>query len=184
MNKKRMIMAVLALVMIIGAGVGATFAFLLTSSQPVINTFTVGNVQIQLSETTGSEYQLVPGTVVEKDPTLTVLAGSDTCWLFFRVEETSGIENFVIYAAEESWTPLAGIDGVYYRQVEANFEDVSFSLLKDNQFLVPYAVTEEQLAQLEQPHQLIFTGYAVQADGMETPEEAWQHLFDTGVADR
>ena len=47
--KKKTIALALVLVMVFGATLGGTFAYL-TSTDEVVNTFTVGNVQIKLDE--------------------------------------------------------------------------------------------------------------------------------------
>ena len=81
MNKKfRLAIAILTILAVM-FGVGVTVAYLVASSKPVINVFTIGDIQLSLTETTGTDYQLVPGTTVKKDPKLTVKAGSDACFL-------------------------------------------------------------------------------------------------------
>ena len=77
--------------------VAATVAYL-TSTDEAVNTFTVGNVAIHLDEadTDGegadcefcaegrdhaNAYHLIPGIVYDKDPTVTVLEGSEECYV-------------------------------------------------------------------------------------------------------
>ena len=71
--------AMLALVLVIGCAVGGTVAWLTAQTGPVVNTFTYGNINITLSETTGEDYKIIPGVDIEKDPTVTVKKDSEAC---------------------------------------------------------------------------------------------------------
>lgn len=186
MNKKKLILAVALTVAILIVGASATMAYLMTSSQPVINTFTVGQVQITLEETTGPNYALIPGTQVDKDPTLTVLAGSDACWLFFRLEEAYDLSRYVSYKLTDGWTPLDGVEGVSYRQVPETAIDLPFPLLDGNKVQVLDTVTEEDLAEIQNAPYLNFTGYAVQNAEVATAQDAWRLLLTQaeGVSER
>ena len=53
--------AVLALVLVLGCALGGTVAWLVAKSDPVVNTFTYGDININLEETTGSSYKIIPG---------------------------------------------------------------------------------------------------------------------------
>ena len=165
-------------------GVGVTVAFLVASSRPVINTFTIGDIQLSLTETTGEQYQLIPGTTISKDPTLTVKAGSDACWLFFVIDASTDLGNYVTYKPAAGWKPVPGMQDAYYRQVEKTDADIAFPLLQDDAIYVKDTVTEEQLSAIKTAPALAFTGYAVQKVELATVEEAWQALFGAEVADR
>lgn len=184
MSKKKMILIICLVVVTVAASIGGTMAYITASSQPVVNTFTVGQVQITLSETTGPTYQLVPGMQILKDPAITVLAESDACWLFFRMEETYNLSAYAIYAPASDWTPLEGVQGVYFRRVEDKDENQVFSLLEGDLVTVPDTVTEEDLALIQNAPDLRFTGYAVQSAGIATAQEAWQQLAAEGVSER
>lgn len=180
MNKRtRITVALIVIAVLLGAGV--TIAFIASSSQPVINTFTVGDIRLSLTETTGTTYQLIPGTTVNKDPYLTVKAGSDACWLFFKATASEDLTSCVIYAPGTGWTPLNGYEGVYYRQVDKTNADLSFPLLQSNQVKIKETLTEEQLAALQAAPTLSFTGYAIQSYGVASAENAWQQLISEGV---
>lgn len=129
----------LALVLAIGCAVGGTLAWLISKTEPVVNTFTYGDINIDLAETTGTDYKIIPGVNISKDPKVTVTAGSEACWLFVKVKE----ENWptftdadktkkVSYRIAEGWTALTGQTGVYYREVEAATAKagVSYYILK------------------------------------------------------
>lgn len=172
--KKRWLCLILAAVMLLTAGVGSTFAWLISSSNTVENTFTVGRISIALTETTGSHYKTVPGAAVKKDPRLTVTAGSEDCWLFVRIRQSESFDRYASYSAAEGWIPLEGHPGVYYRKVSRSTLDQTFLILKDDSILIRDAVTETVMAEMTVLPTLTFTGYAVQRSGIATAEEAWR----------
>ena len=178
---KRSVVAIIAVVSMILISVGVTVAMLLAASQPVVNTFTVGHVQVSLSETTGENYLLIPGTTQPKDPMLTVKAGSERCWLFFKLEKSPEFDNYVTYTVEEGWAPLDGYPNVYYRPVNKVGADTGFALLQDNRVFIHETLTEQLLANLEEaPPKITFTGYAAQRDGVATAQQAWQQVLKEG----
>jgi predicted ribosomally synthesized peptide with SipW-like signal peptide len=84
-----------ALVLVLSISVAGTLAFLL-DTETVVNTFTVGNVHLKLDEAavdgngiadpnadrvTSNSYKLLPGGVYQKDPTVTVLSGSENAYV-------------------------------------------------------------------------------------------------------
>ena len=93
MNKKKMLttgLAVaLAVLLLIGGG---TFAYLQSNSNDVKNSFKANKVMVDLKETTGQDYDMIPGTSQEKDPTVTVDATVDA---YVYVEVTDATEGLV-----------------------------------------------------------------------------------------
>lgn len=94
---KKIVALLLCAVLLVGASIAGTVAYL-TSQDQVVNTFTVGNVQIYLDEidydksetnpeagVTGRDkanvYHLLPGHEYDKDPTVTVKANSEECFV-------------------------------------------------------------------------------------------------------
>ena len=61
--KKKIFVPVVAAALALCCAIGGTLAWLTDKTDPVVNTFTVGNVDITLAETTGQEYKMVPGCV-------------------------------------------------------------------------------------------------------------------------
>ena len=84
MNKK-IIATVGACALCVGLGVAGTLAWLTDKTESVTNTFTTSNINITLTETTGSNYQMIPGFTITKDPKVTVSAGSEDCYLFVKL---------------------------------------------------------------------------------------------------
>lgn len=181
----RGLMLVLALALIVGVAGGATFAWLTATSDTVTNTFTYGDINITLGETTGSDYKIIPGVDIEKDPLVTVEAGSEACWLFVKVEEEGTfVANKVTYSIADGWTKGDGTKipaNVYYRAVDAVKNDTDFAVLKDNKIYVSDTLTKIDISGIPTttPTKLSITAYAIQKDGMDTAAQAWAAIPGT-----
>ena len=174
----RAFVALLALVLVIGCVAGGTVAWLVSAPDPVVNTFTYGDININLTETkpAGRSAKIIPGVNIEKDPKVTVLANSEDCWLLVEVEEinwpTAKEEdrtNKVSWKIADGWQLVPGQTNVYYREAKAN---ESFPVLKDNVVTVSENLTKTEINTAVQP-QLKFTAYAVQKDNVTSAEAAW-----------
>lgn len=106
MSGKKALLAVLSLCMVIFSSVMITVAYL-SDSASVVNTFSVGQVEIELDETLvdeegtpvgdldddgeddrtneGNNYHLIPGSTYVKDPTLTLKKGSEESYVRMMV---------------------------------------------------------------------------------------------------
>jgi len=156
-NGTKIVVTLLAVVLLIGGTAGATLAWLMDTTDPVTNTFTVGEVDIELNEhsynpdddnkvTTNisntNEYPLIPGTSYGKDPKVTVLEDSEDCYLFIRIEEINNPDLYLDYAynldlgtddTSDDWTLIEGegtADKVYYRIVAKGEGTEGWNLLK------------------------------------------------------
>ncbi len=169
--------AVLALVLVLGCALGGTVAWLVAKSDPVVNTFTYGDININLEETTGSSYKIIPGVDIAKDPKVTVKANSEACWLFVKVDEVGTfVADKVTYSVADGWTALTGQPGVYYREVGAVTADTDFYVLKDNVVKVSDTLTKEDIKDIPTGPTLTFTAYAVQKDGIADAATAWSKI--------
>ena len=110
-RSKALLLALCAVVLVV-ATVFGTMAYL-TSTDEVVNTFTVGNVAITLDEakanTDGSlvanadrvkanKYKLLPGHTYNKDPMVTVLSGSEPSYVKMTVTFSNAKELDAIFA--------------------------------------------------------------------------------------
>ena len=171
---KKLLALVLALTLLVAGVVGGTLAWLTDRTAEVKNTFTVGDINIGLTETT-TDYKMVPGNTIAKDPTVTVKANSEACWLFVQVTESENLKNFITYAIAEGWTELQ--DGVYYREVPASAADQPFSVLKGDAVTVNNDVTKEMLTAKDFANPtLTFKAYAVQKDNVASASDAWAEV--------
>ena len=169
--KKKTLALVLALTLLVAGVVGGTLAWLTATTGEVQNTFTVGDININLAETT-TDYKMVPGNNIAKDPKVTVKANSETCWLFVKVTESENLKNFITYAIATGWTELE--TGVYYREVPASDADQTFPVLAGNTVTVKSDVTKEMLTAKDFANPtLTFKAYAVQKDNVASASDAW-----------
>ena len=175
--------AMLALVLVIGCAVGGTVAWLVSKTDAVVNTFTYGDINITLGETTGNDYTIIPGVNIEKNPKVTVKKDSEACWLFVKVEEEGTfVANKVTYSIAEGWTKGDGTKipaNVYYRAVDAVKADTDFAVLKDNKIYVSENLTKGDIQSITAQPKLTFTAYAVQKDGIDNAATAWEKAVST-----
>ena len=152
MNMKKVMALALAMALLVTVAVAGTVAWLMDTTGNVTNTFTVGNIDIDLKEhdlkadgtlddavevTEEDTYKIIPGTSQPKDPFVRVEANSDACWVFIKVEEKNNAATYITYSIDKSvWTPLVdanndGIadDGVYYKEMPAVTEDTKLNIL-------------------------------------------------------
>ena len=137
--KKKTLAILLSCAMLIGATVGGAIAWLTDTTEEVVNTFTVGNIEIELKETDTNkvdginkkDYDFVPGDTLLKDPTVTVKKESEECWLFVKVTVANNVctdtsvepdivaDPVLTWGTAEGWKkyePYTDItdDGTYY----------------------------------------------------------------------
>ena len=118
---------------------------------------------------------MVPCNTISKDPTVTVKANSEACWLFVEVTESENLDTFITYAIADGWTELKS--GVYYREVSASDVDQPFSVLKGDAVTVNNTVTKEMLTAKDFANPtLTFQAYAIQKDHFTTAAAAWAEV--------
>jgi len=186
-NKTKVLAVVLALVLVVGCAAGATLAWLMDTTQEVVNTFTYGDINITLTENDNgvdndnnantNSYKMIPGNTITKDPKVTVVKDSEACWLFVKIVKSENFPTYLTYTIADGWTALAGETGVYWRKVDATTADTPFDVLKNNQVVVSQNVTKEQLRELGTNYPtLTFTAYAVQQENVANETLAWGYV--------
>ena len=181
--KKKGLALVLALALLVIGVVGGTLAWLTSTSDEVVNTFTASDITVTLTETKNN-FQMIPGYTIDKDPTVTVKANSEKCYLFVKLEKSENFDSYLTYEMAASWTALTGVDGVYYCVVDQATTDTTFSVLKDNKVSVKGEVTKAMMATAETSKPTLkVTAYASQymKNNTEafTPAEAWANVPTT-----
>lgn len=217
-NARKPIFAIAALAIVAALGAGGTLAYF-TDEDSQRNTFTMGEVRIELFEhgydpeanaltdkkVAGVDgYVLVPGTVLPKDPTVTVKAGSEDCWVFVEVQDAAsvpfdvngdgkvsegealGFDAFVSYEVDSAnWTHLEG--DVWYCAAEdvaadrkikvIGYEDASGGW-HPNEVLVRPDVTEQMMKEMAEHNRpiLALKAYACQMEGFDSAAEAWEKV--------
>ncbi|MBQ7499822.1 MAG: hypothetical protein IJT91_02905 [Clostridia bacterium] len=171
----KVVALLMAAVLLVGLAIGGTFAWLSVKTEKVVNTFTKGDVDITLNETTGTEYKMIPGADIAKDPFITVKAGSENCYVFVKIEENLGawtafgtnFKSFLSYAVDSAWTLVPGQTNVYYTICSASNTDTVYPVLDGDHVTVTSAVTQAMMDALDTgaAPTLSFTGYAIQQTG-------------------
>ena len=188
-QKKGFLALVLALTLVVGAGIGGTVAWLATNTGDVVNTFTYGDINIKLEESANGDgsgdmvqsrsgLKIVPGVDVAKDPQITVEAGSEACWLYVKVTEenwpTSNVSYSLVASDWEKFTPSTTTvnpgEQYYYYKGSAEI-GTAIQLLTDNQIVVSHMLTKADVSSA-QP-KLTFTGYAIQKSVAGSAADAW-----------
>lgn len=207
-TKRKALLLTFCAVLLVVASVLGTIAYL-TANDTVTNTFTVGRVAINLDEAKVTEdgkavtlaervkenrYKLLPGHTYTKDPTVTVLKGSESSYIKMTVTFTKAKELDAIFAPNgaELTSIFKGYDSTnwiakgntkntadntrtyefwYKDAVGAPTADVALDALFDS-ITVPNDITGEQLATI-QGMKITVNAYAIQADGFETAAKAW-----------
>ena len=140
-NSVKLVALVLVLALLMGGAIGGTLAWLFTNTEPVVNTFTVGNIELELKETFNTKSEnsesndrwvgkMVPGGKLAKDPYVKVSADSEDCWVFVEVIEegaatvgndTYGFDHFIEYTVDTTkWEEVGTTEkGVVYGYKEA-----------------------------------------------------------------
>ena len=188
---KKTLVIILALTVTMVTAAGGTLAFLY-GTQNVKNTFTYGDIQIDLEETdTGldpdqnpdtNQYPMLPGQPIHKDPKVTVYAGSLDCWLFVELTESWNFADYLAYTVADGWEPLEGVPGVFCRAVDASSESQTFPVIKDDLIYMKESVTLGQLATLTDADYptLTIKAYAIQRSAAieetATAQAAWALL--------
>lgn len=198
----------LAFVLVISCSVGATLAWLSDTSEEVTNVFTTSNIDIELTETDtdpaldGNQYnyKMIPGWTIDKDPVVTVKAGSEDCYVFIKVDKSENLDKYIAYNIEPEWKLVPGQTNVYYvvcpditadRNIKIlapgskEFDGVPYSW-SNNEVLTLPTVTKEMMNDINNGKEtlptLTFTAYASQywKNNTEnfTPEQAWDNVKD------
>lgn len=215
---KKTLTMVLALVLVAAISVGATLAYL-TSTDEVVNTFTVGNVAITLYEKDvdndnnkadnitlpdgtvrdkANSYKLMPGHTYDKDPTVTVKAGSEESYvrMFVTINNQATLDEIFAPGVALN-TILTGWDSTkweyigdkvendtrtyelrYHTTVEGKENGENADVVLEPLFtniVIPGTVTGEQLAELNDLT-INVVAQAIQANGAEaynTADAAW-----------
>ena len=180
--KKKSLALLLAIAIVVVGAVAGTVAWLTDRTAAVKNTFTTSDIKIELKETTGENYKMIPGCTIAKDPKVTVKTGSEACYLFVKLEESKNFADFMTYEMAEGWEALPEAPGVFYRKVAAATADTAFEVLKGNQVSVNGNVTKAQMNGLtaDTYPTLTVTAYASQLNKNATtefgPAAAWANI--------
>ncbi len=186
-NRKKSIVVtgaaiMLAAIMVLGGG---TYAYLQGSTKDVVNNFHTNKVLVELKETTGNDYEIIPGTTQSKDPKVTV---DNTVDSYVYVEITDATDGLVDYTIADGWTKLDGYDNIYYREVAANAETKTFSVLAGDSVTYDAALGNSDMVEgdaLKDGVALTFKAHAIQSEPFANAVDAYKQMptFVSSAAD-
>ncbi len=192
--KKKLIALVMVLALVIGGAIGGTIAWLTTYTETITNTFTIGDINIELEETTPIAFDIVPGDKKEKDPKVTVKANSENAYVFVKVvvaDNEVNSKTVVQWAAAAGWNyVVAGVDtdstgvdfsknGTYYfyRMYNQTNADMTENVLLNNEIQINSAIVKGDVTALTSAKPtLSFTAAAIQSDNIVDLADAWSKL--------
>ncbi len=205
-RSKPLVLALCAVLLVVGTILG-TVAYLQDTAS-VVNTFTVGNVHLKLDEAvvnengeptggrteTGNAYHLIPGETYTKDPTVTVLKGSEESYVRMMLTLNCASELDAIFAPNGAVLTeiFKGYDATKWTYVDVTrgndntitYEFRYFDTVKPEQnddlvldalfdtVTVPNTMTGEQLATIADL-KITVEAHAIQATGFANADEAW-----------
>lgn len=205
-RSKPLVLVLCAILLAVGAILG-TVAYLQDTAS-VVNTFTVGNVHLKLDEAvvdekgeptggrteTGNAYHLLPGETYTKDPTVTVLKGSEESYVRMMLTLNCAGELDAIFAPNGAVLTeiFKGYDATKWEYVDVTrgndntitYEFRYFKTVKPEQnddlvlealfdtVTVPSTMTGEQLATIADL-KITVEAHAIQATGFASADDAW-----------
>lgn len=204
-TKKALLLALCAVLLVVASVLGTIAYF--TDSEAAKNTFTVGKVDIKLDEapvdangkaTTGDRVKantyndIVPGGSYDKDPTVTVLADSEDCYVraMITLTEAKAIHDLPAAYAISNWFDLnqnwevknvtrdetadTYTYELWYKTKVTGVSETEDTVLPKifTKVTVPGEITNTELASLE-GLQITVVAHAIQAAGFADADAAW-----------
>lgn len=160
---KRSYALILTMALLVGSVIGGTVAWLMDSTSTVTNTFTVGDINIDLWENEfvngglvdgkvefNDDYKIVPGTAQAKNPTVTIKGGSENSYVFVQVKEVNNSNpQYVKWAIAGGWTLLNNdVDNgvyTYYLTYTTQDGDWDIAVLNEHRVSYPNTLTKEDI---------------------------------------
>ena len=191
-TRTKALLLALCAVLLVVTTVFTTLAFLQASTKTLTNTFTIGLVDITLTETDleGNKVDatkaddeatfadVTPGSTYKKDPKVTVQANSKDSYVFVKITDTTA--GNIVWAKNDAWTKLDGVDGVYYLDHTHSKSDTPYYILKGDAVNVNGSVTVATKASNAGINgngslgTLTFQAYAIQKDdSIANAKAAW-----------
>ena len=206
MNAKKQILSVALAASLAAVAVVSSSLAYFTDTDQKLNEFTVGKVDITLTEDNWdndvNNKDLIPGKTIPKDPTITVDADSETAYTFMKVELSDDfVDLLTAYAtAEGIEDPAQVIDDWFVSEVQPKVMEMGDnyvilgvlspkaageSVTYFDEVTIPAAVTQEMIKP-DGVYTIDITAYAIQAEGFYNEEDKFasrQAAFDALFAE-
>ncbi len=189
MKKKNLLISAMAVVLAVAMMFGGTIAYLTDSTDEVENDFSTNQNGVELEETTGDDYDIVPGTSQDKDPVITAKYTLDSYVYVAVIDETNGLVDYYI---ANGWILLETDienDAVIYYQLLIYDEDAAdengvctttLHVLEGDKVYYSSSITNEDLEDAENLT-LSFEAAIIQAEPFASAEAAFLVLIGEGT---
>ena len=186
-TRTRILLVAVASLLLVVMAVGGTIAYLQDSSEIVTNTFKGSELAIEMWESplkTGADYdgktidttaedvqaetnyKMVPGVTLQKDPYAVVEAGSEPCYVFVVVTKTNDFDKYMTENYNTTdWKLVTGYTNVWAYKTEVDAlaaEQKTSSILAADAIKVNEDLSNEDLDITAYPT-LSFKAYAIQS---------------------
>lgn len=114
--KKKTLTVTIAALLVIVALIGGTLAYFTDETDTEVNAFTVGKVDIKLTEPAWNHPDgttLMPGVSFAKDPTITVVDGSQDTYAFLKLEMNKYVSLINLMGVDAYKNGIGGLTGDY-----------------------------------------------------------------------
>lgn len=174
MKKKSLVSLLAAVCLVAVIGVGSTLAYF-TDSDAANNVVTMGHVDIELDEPQFSAENenntienVVPNQEITKDPTITVLAGSESCYLRASIEIsdtlTAGQAEQLLANINVGDEWVLSADGYFYFQNKVEKAEADQEVVFFDSVVIPETWGNEVA---DMTFEINVTAEAIQADNFE-----------------
>ncbi len=188
MKKKSLVVTMASVAAIAAIGIGSTFAYF-TSQDEATNAFTLGDIEIDLTEENWDEdngVNILPMQTIAKDPAVTN-TGSNDAYIFLKViipqaevqlegQDEASVQDLFTFEANDGWTLISSENGEYvyaYDNVVAAGE--STDTLFDEVQLVN--LIEDDYAEVIESLDIDVLAYGVQTVSFDSAADAWEATF-------
>lgn len=199
-KSKRFLAALLSAIVTAALLAAPTYSWLSSQSESVVNTFAGGAISVVLDEaqvdTSGKKidggqrvisnsYKYAAGSVLDKDPTPTILKGSIPCYVFLCLKNELN-DLFSMNIDNTSWIKVSETADkelfIYHTTVDAENADKDIMLNPlFTQVTVSEELTAEDVSALGE-RTLNVTAYAVQAEALSQEEAIELAVAQFGLA--
>ena len=189
MKKKSLVVTMASVAAIAAIGVGSTFAYF-TSQDEATNAFTLGDIEIELTEDNWDEdngVNILPMQTIAKDPAVTN-TGLNDAYIFLKVtvpqaevqlegQEAAEVQDlFTLNNISDNWTLVSEENGVYvYAYNETVAPEASTDALFDSVTLAN--LVEADYAEVIESLDINVEAYGVQTVSFESAADAWAATF-------
>lgn len=215
-TKTKLISSAISLMLIVCFAITGTVAWLIDTSGPVEDTFTFGKVDIELYDGTTTtlwkdcthyansgeanyglytegNFKMIPGAPFAFDPRVEVLNGSESAYVFVKIEDENALSTYVtsILPAATNWKNIENTNVYYYCANTAAIAKVTnatrLQIFANGQLSVKTELNADSFSTIQNGNlpKLKITAYAIQSEYLNTTDAVaiWGMIEDQLATD-